>query len=150
MRYGILFLGLLFSAASQADGVAHYQDQRFGYVAGNLMNITLDYDSRELTPTGVGVRLGGMIDPHWGVELRAAVAPSGDTWRAENSRNKVDYTVDHCWNDVTRNDDTSLAFGAGVGVRTSFNLGLTLQYMQYVDKDYITVTGIEGGLEWYF
>ena len=55
-----------------------------------------------------------------------------------------------CWNDVTRNDDTSLAFGAGVGVRTSFNLGLTLQYMQYVDKDYITVTGIEGGLEWYF
>ena len=44
----------------------------------------------------------------------------------------------------------SLAFGAGVGVRTTFNLGLTLQYMQYVDKDYITVTGIEGGLEWYF
>ena len=95
MRYGILFLGLLLASASQADGVAHYQDKRFGYVAGNLMNITLDYDSRELTPTGVGVRLGGMIDPHWGVELRAAVAPSGDTWRAENSRNKVDYTVDH-------------------------------------------------------
>ncbi len=42
MRYGILFFGLLFAAASQADGVAHYQDQRFGYVAGNLMNITLD------------------------------------------------------------------------------------------------------------
>lgn len=75
MRYGILFFGLLFAAASQADGVAHYQDQRFGYVAGNLMNITLDYDNRELTPTGVGVRLGGMIDPYWGVELRAAVAP---------------------------------------------------------------------------
>ncbi len=202
MRYGILFFGLLFAAASQADGVAHYQDQRFGYVAGNLMNITLDYDNRELTPTGVGVRLGGMIDPYWGVELRAAVAPSGDTWRAENSRNKVDYTVDHigallatgrlpfqspvtlpvldayvdeffvqgfagiadvkvktnrrrcnalrCRDDVSRNDETSLAFGAGVGVRTTFNLGLSLQYMQYVDKDYITVTGIEGGLEWYF
>ena len=199
MRYGILFFGLLFAAASQADGVAHYQDQRFGYVAGNLMNITLDYDNRELTPTGVGVRLGGMIDPYWGVELRAAVAPSGDTWRAENSRNKVDYTVDHIgallatgkWSfaspvakqqlesffvqgfagvadvkiknirrrcnattcrrdDTDRNDDTSLAFGAAVGVRTAYNIGLSLQYMQYVDKDYITVTGIEGGLEWYF
>jgi hypothetical protein len=35
-------------------------------------------------------------------------------------------------------------------VRTAYNIGLSLQYMQYVDKDYITVTGIEGGLEWYF
>ncbi|MCG8393557.1 MAG: porin family protein [Pseudomonadales bacterium] len=197
MRYWMLF-GLLVSPALWAEPVAHYQDQRFGYVAGNLMHLNLDYDSREVTPTGLGVRLGGMVDPHWGVELRVGVGPSPDTWRADTGRNKVDYTVDHvgallatgrlpfkspvklpyvdslfvqgyagvadvkvktvrrrcagnvCDDDTARNDDTSLAFGAGVGLRTEFNLGLTLQYMQYVDKDYITVTGIEGGLEWYF
>ena len=203
MRYGILFLGLLLASASQADGVAHYQDQRFGYVAGNLIHFNLDYDSREVTPTGLAVRLGGMVDEHWGVELRAGTGPSGDTWRSGNNASKVEYTVDHVaallgtgkWSfespvslsvldrhvdnffvqgfagvadvkiknirrrcnattcrrdDTDRNDDTSLAFGAAVGVRTAYNIGLSLQYMQYVDKDYITVTGIEGGLEWYF
>ncbi len=55
-----------------------------------------------------------------------------------------------CDSDTSRNDDTSLAFGAALGLRTRYNIGLSLQYMQYVDKDYITVTGVEGGLEWYF
>ncbi|MCG8438742.1 MAG: outer membrane beta-barrel protein [Pseudomonadales bacterium] len=197
MRYWML-LGVLFSPSLWADTIAHYQDQRYGYVAGNLMHLNLDYDSRELTPTGLGVRLGGMIDEHWGVELRVGAGPSADTYRSETSRNKVDYTVDHvgallatgkwsfaapvmkqqidsffvqgyagiadvkiktvrrrcnavaCDDDTDRNDDTSLAFGAALGLRTAYNIGLSLQYMQYVDKDYITVTGVEGGLEWYF
>ena len=197
MRYWMLF-GLLFSPALWADPVAHYQDQRSAYVAGNLMHLNLDYDSREVTPSGVGLRLGGMVNPYWGVELRAATGPSPDTYRPENSRTKVDYTVDHvgallatgrfpfkspvalpyvenlfvqgfagvadvkvktvtrkcnarrCRDDTARNDDTSLAFGAGIGLRTEFNLGLTLEYMQYIDEEYLTVTGIEGGLEWYF
>lgn len=197
MRYWMLF-GLLFSPALWADQIAHYQDQRSAYVAGNLMHLNLDYDSREVTPTGVGIRLGGMINPYWGVELRAATGPSPDTYRSQSSGNKVDYTVDHvgallatgrfpfkspvalpyveslfvqgfagiadvkvktvtrkcnalgCRDDTARNDDTSLAFGAGIGLRTEFNLGLTLQYMQYIDEEYLTVTGIEGGLEWYF
>lgn len=55
-----------------------------------------------------------------------------------------------CRSGTARNDDTSLAYGAAVGLRTAWNLGLSLQYMQYVDKDYLTVTSIEGGLEWYF
>ena len=55
-----------------------------------------------------------------------------------------------CSSGTRRNDDTSLAFGAALGLRTRYNIGLSLQYMQYVDKDYITVTGVEGGLEWYF
>ena len=94
MRYWMLF-GLLFSPALWADPVAHYQDQRSAYVAGNLMHLNLDYDSREVTPSGVGLRLGGMVNPYWGVELRAATGPSPDTYRPENSRTKVDYTVDH-------------------------------------------------------
>ena len=43
-----------------------------------------------------------------------------------------------------------VAFGAAIGVRSAWDIGLSLQYMQYVDKEYITVTGIEGCLEWYF
>ncbi len=207
MRYWML-IGLLFSSSLWAQdtdqtedrkaGVAHFQDSRYGYAAANLMHLNLDYDNRELTPTGLGLRLGGMVDENWGVELRLAAAPSGDTYRSDTSRNKVDYTVDHvgallatgkwsldapvlkqhldslfvqgfagvadvkvktvvrrrcntvCDSDTRRNDDTSLAFGAALGLRTRYNIGLSLQYMQYVDKDYITVTGVEGGLEWYF
>ncbi|MZR63199.1 outer membrane beta-barrel protein [Alcanivorax sp. DP30] len=206
MRYWML-IGLLFSpalwAADQADDtqtaqVAHFQDSRYGYAAANLMHLNLDYDNYELTPSGLMLRLGGMVDENWGVELRVGTGPSGDTRRSETSRNKVDYTVDHvgallatgkwsfdspvvkqhvesffvqgfagvadvkvktvarrcnaqgCRSGVDRNDDTSLAFGAALGMRTAYNIGLSLQYMQYVDKEYITVSGIEGGLEWYF
>lgn len=206
MRYWML-IGLLFSpslwAADEADTestarVAHFQDSRYGYAAANLMHLNLDYDNYELTPTGLGLRLGGMVDENWGVELRLATGPSPDTRRSETSRNKVDYTVDHvgallatgkwsfaspvakqyvdslfmqgfagiadvkvktearrcnaagCRTGTDRNDDTSLAFGAAIGLRTAWNIGLSLQYMQYVDKEYITVSGIEGGLEWYF
>lgn len=206
MRYWML-IGLLFSpalwAAEEAEHeptqrVAHFQDSRYGYAAANLMHFNLDYDDYELTPTGLGLRLGGMVDDYWGVELRLATGPSPDTRRLENTPYKVDYTVDHvgallatgkwslpsplvkqhveslyvqgfagiadvkvktetrrctalgCRTTQDRNDDTSLAFGAAVGLRTTYNIGLSLQYMQYVDKDYITVTGIEGGLEWYF
>ena len=212
MRYWML-IGLLLTPALWAadtdpaeEGkakVAHFQDSRYGYAAANLMHFNLDYDGRyEQNPSGLALRLGGMIDENWGLELRMGVGPSGDTRRAENSRNKVDYTVDHvgallatgkwsfeppvmlpvlkphidsffvqgfagvadvkvktvarrcnlqgCLSDTERNDDTSLAFGAGLGVRTAYDIGLSLQYMQYVDKEYITVSAIEGGLEWYF
>ncbi len=206
MRYWMLF-GLLLSpavwAAEPAESdpssrVAHFQDSRYGYAAANLMQFNLDYNRYETTPSGLALRLGGMIDENWGVELRLGTGPSPDTRRAQNSRNKVDYTVDHvgallatgkwsfdspvakqqvdsffvqgfagiadvkvktearrcnalgCSSDVERDDDTSLAFGAAIGLRTVWDIGLSLQYMQYVDKEYITVTGIEGGLEWYF
>ena len=210
MRYWML-IGLLFSPAlwaadeaddDQTDRVAHFQDSRYGYAAANLLHFNLDYDDYELTPSGLALRLGGMVDENWGVELRVGTGPSGDTRRSETSRYKVDYTVDHvgallatgkwsfdsplklagldayldsffvqgfagvadvkvktvtrrcnalrCRSDTDRNDDTSLAFGAAIGMRTAWDIGLSLQYMQYVDKDYITVSGIEGGLEWYF
>ena len=88
MRYWML-IGLLFSSSLWAQdidqsedrkaGVAHFQDSRYGYAAANLMHLNLDYDNYELTPTGLGLRLGGMVDENWGVELRLATAPSGDT-----------------------------------------------------------------------
>lgn len=206
MRYWMLFGVLLSPALWAADDagnepaaqVAHFQDSRYAYAAVNLMHLNLDYNRYETTPSGLALRMGGMVDEHWGVELRLGTGPSPDTRRSENRRSKVDYTVDHvgallatgkwsfaspvakqqlesffvqgfagiadvkvkteasrcnamgCRSDVERNDDTSLAFGAAIGVRTAWNIGLSLQYMQYVDKEYITVTGIEGGLEWYF
>jgi len=168
MRYWMLF-GLLFSPALWADQVAHYQDQRSAYVAGNLMHLNLDYDSREVTPSGVGLRLGGMVNPYWGVELRAATGrfpfkspvalPYVENLFVQGFAGIADVKVKTvtrkcnargCRDDTARNDDTSLAFGAGIGLRTEFNLGLTLEYMQYIDEEYLTVTGIEGGLEWYF
>ena len=76
MRYWMLF-GLLFSPALWADPVAHYQDQRSAYVAGNLMHLNLDYDSREVTPSGVGLRLGGMVNPYWGGAARGHRAVAG-------------------------------------------------------------------------
>ena len=206
MRYWMLF-GLLISPAlwaaeaaerDSASRVAHFQDARYGYAAANLMHFNLDYDRYESTPSGLALRLGGLVDENGGGEWRLGAGPSPDTRRSETSRSKVDYSVDHvaallatgkwsfaapvakqhldsvflqgfagiadvkvkteahrcnaagCRRDVDRNDDTSLAFGAAIGVRTAWNIGLSLQYMQYVDKEYITVTGIEGGLEWYF
>lgn len=210
MRYWML-IGLLFSPAlwaadeaeeTQGPRVAHFQDSRYGYAAASLMHFNLDYDEYELTPSGLGLRLGGMVDENWGVELRLATGPSPDTRRTETRRYKVDYTVEHvgallatgkwsfqspvtlpgldpyldsffvqgfagvadvkvktetrrcnalgCRTDTDRNDDTSLALGAAVGLRTAWNIGMALQYMQYVDKDYITVTAVEGSLEWYF
>ena len=199
MRYWML-LGLLFSAPLWADTVAHYQDQRYGYIAGNLGHFTVEEDKIDdtMTPTGVNLRLGGMMDPNWGGELRVGAAPSGDTFRTEGTADKVDYSLDHvgallgtfrlpfkspvalpmvdslyaqgfaggaavrvktdtvtcqgaqCSNEVSRRDYFSFAFGAGVGIRTEFNLGLSLQYMQYTYEDPVTVKAIEGGLEWYF
>ncbi|EKF73428.1 hypothetical protein A11A3_13785 [Alcanivorax hongdengensis A-11-3] len=196
MRYLIL-VGLLISPSLWADSIAHYQDRRNAYVGGSLMAMKLEYDDGAVNPAGVNVRLGGMLDEHWGVELRAGVGPSPDTWRGNNGR-KVDYTLDHvgallltgrlpfqspvalpridslfvqgfagladtkvktdrrycnagvCRSDVERNDDTTFAWGVGAGLRTEYNIGLTLQYMHYTTREYIDITSVEGGLEWYF
>lgn len=205
MRYWIL-AALLLSPSLWADTLAHYQDRRNAYVGGNISALNLDYRNGDLSPSGVGVRLGGMIDRHWGMEVRATVAPLKDTRRGSNGF-KADYTVDHvgallatgrypfslpfelpllgalenrlvenyfvqgfagvadakvktdrrfscssgaCRQDTERNDETSLAWGVAVGVRSRHNLGLTLQYMHYISADPIDVTSIEGGLEWYF
>ena len=181
MRYWML-LGLLFSAPLWADTVAHYQDQRYGYIAGNLGHFTVEEDKIDdtMTPTGVNLRLGGMMDPNWGVELRVGAAPSGDTFLLGTFRlpfkppvalpmvdslyaqafaggaavrvktDTVTCQGAQCSNEVSRRDYFSFAFGAGVGIRTEFNLGLSLQYMQYTYEDPVTVKAIEGGLEWYF
>ena len=105
MRYWML-IGLLFSSSLWAQdtdqtedrkaGVAHFQDSRYGYAAANLMHLNLDYDNYELTPTGLGLRLGGMVDENWGVELRLATAPSGDTRRSDTSR-KVELEEARGW-----------------------------------------------------
>lgn len=198
----LLLIGLLASPALWAEGVAHYQDERYGYVAANLAHFNLEYDTataQELTPTGFNVRLGGMVDTHFGVEMRLGTGPSPDTFRPQSGAvNKIDYSVDHvaallltarlpvasplelpgvenffvqgfagvadvgvksdrfvcsagdCNNTASHRDQTDLAYGLGLGVRTTQNVGLTLEYMHYSDKYNLEVTSLEGGLEWYF
>lgn len=55
-----------------------------------------------------------------------------------------------CRSGTRRNDETGPAFGFGAGIRTEYNIGLSLHYMQYLDTDGVTLNSLEGGLEWYF
>ena len=199
MRYWILF-GLFLCPPLWAQPIAHYHDQRNTYAGLSAMMFTVDYgQGNKVTPGGVGFRLGGMLDEHWGMEVRAAVGPiKSSRDLASGSRNYADVTLDHaaallltgrlpfrspvalpmvkdlfvqgfagignaqvkadrhwcnsvrCHSDVDRNNDTTLAWGVGAGVRTDFNLGLTLQYMHYISQSYIDISGLEAGIEWYF
>ncbi|MDX1803078.1 MAG: outer membrane beta-barrel protein [Alcanivorax sp.] len=197
MRYWILF-GLFLCSPLWAQPIAHYHDQRNVYAGLSAMMFTVDYGSGDtVNPGGLGFRLGGMLDSHWGMELRAGVAPIKSTLSLGADRS-ADVTLDHaaallltgrlpfrspmplpmikdlfvqgfagladaqvksdrhwcsasrCRSDVERNNDTTPAWGVGAGLRTDFNVGLTLQYMHYISQSYIDISGYEAGIEWYF
>lgn len=83
---------LALSPAALAD-IAVYRDAPTSYVGANIMTLNVDGDVLDQTAGGFLFRLGGMIDPHFGAEVRLGRGFWHETQRFPGTRIQVD--VDH-------------------------------------------------------
>lgn len=95
MRGFRIFLAALLLALSPAAlaEIAVYRDAPVSYVGANIMTLNVDGDVLDQTAGGFLFRLGGMIDPHFGAEVRLARGFWHETQRFPGTRVQVD--VDH-------------------------------------------------------
>ncbi len=83
---------LALSPAALAE-VAVYRDAPISYVGANIMTLNVDGGVLDQTAGGFLFRLGGMIDPYFGAEVRLGRGFWHETQRFPGSRVQVD--VDH-------------------------------------------------------
>jgi hypothetical protein len=83
---------LVLTSAAAAD-IAVYRDAPNSYVGANIMTLNVQGTDLDQTPGGFLFRLGGMVDPHFGAELRLGRGFWHETERVPGSRLQVD--VDH-------------------------------------------------------
>lgn len=55
-----------------------------------------------------------------------------------------------CSADTERNDETGPSYGATMGFRVGPELSVVAEYMRYVSKDAIEVSGLEAGIQYHF
>lgn len=82
------------AAETQPDRVAFYREVPHSYAGIGLFSASVERDPLDQAPGGLHVRLGGMVDEHWGVEARLARGIWHETQRFGTS-GRVQVDVSH-------------------------------------------------------
>lgn len=85
-------LALLLGGPALAD-IAVYRDAPVSYVGANILTLNAEGPAFDQTPGGFLFRLGGMVDPNFGAEVRIGRGLWHETERAGVARLQLD--VDH-------------------------------------------------------
>lgn len=95
MRGSRIFPAVLLLALSPAAlaEIAVYRDAPTSYVGANIMMPNVKGAGLDQVPGGFLFRLGGMVDPHFGAEVRLGRGFWHETQRAPGTRVQID--VDH-------------------------------------------------------
>ena len=107
-------------APAEPERVAIYKESPMSYAGLGLVSANIETDSLKQSPGGIHVRMGGLIDKHWGVEVRAARG----FWheRDQLGNQKIQYDIDNL-------------FGAYLTSRWAYNVPLISIPM--VDKMFV-------------
>lgn len=147
------------------------------YAGGNYTFVDLDAGSDDADLGTLSGKVGGYVNPYFGLEARAGFGVTDDDvgFSSDLSVNSFfgGYATLNMVNEspVTpygiigftryeleldgpgiseKDDETDLSFGAGVNVAITEELSGNLEYMRYVDTDDATADGIGLGLTFHF
>lgn len=188
-------------APLEPEKVSVYRESASSYAGVGLFSATVDDGTLDQRPGGLHVRMGGMVDPNWGAEVRLAAGLWHEWDRVGPSKVRVDvdylagvyltsryafeipyielplvqrmFVQGHvgvagarvssltetcapaCIDREAREDRVDLSWGVGVGLEVKVpkvpnRVGLSLEYMDYGDKDDIEISTVEGGIQLFF
>jgi len=183
--------------------VSVHRENTHSYAGLGLVSTTVESAPLNQSPGGFHVRLGGMLDRHWGAEVRLAAGAWHERDQITPTRKftvdldylaglyltsrwdfavpfvevpmvdrmfvqghagiasvQLDIEEEVCAPTCSTSSDSTerseLSWGVGLGLETRIRqiypnkIGLSLEYMNYGDKDDIEISAIEAGFQLFF